>query len=159
MQRSRDVCTVAGVSKVWMQVNVRPNAVSTLTNCALCPLLAVSCGDAGLGFLYAVSSPRMDYKWLRGVITWRLPYQPTHPSVCLSVCPSVRPSVHPSIHPSIHPSTYLPILDRAATVIYWQCFFNNYFNIIFLFMITFPVWSSFLLYRKYRLIIMLYFLS
>jgi hypothetical protein len=28
MQRSREACTVTGVSKVWMQVNVRPNAVS-----------------------------------------------------------------------------------------------------------------------------------
>jgi hypothetical protein len=30
MKLSRDACTVAGVSKVWMHVNVRPNAVSTL---------------------------------------------------------------------------------------------------------------------------------
>jgi hypothetical protein len=55
------LCTAAGVSNVWMQVNVRPNAVSTL-NCALCPLLAVSCGDAGLGlFTLTVSSPRMGF--------------------------------------------------------------------------------------------------
>jgi hypothetical protein len=33
------------------------------TNCALCPLLAVSCGDAGLTlFTLTVSSPRMDYR-------------------------------------------------------------------------------------------------
>jgi hypothetical protein len=32
------------------------------TNCALCPLLSVSCGDAGLAlFTLTVSSPRMDY--------------------------------------------------------------------------------------------------
>jgi hypothetical protein len=32
------------------------------TNCALCPLLAVSCGDAGVAlFTLTVSSPRMDY--------------------------------------------------------------------------------------------------
>jgi hypothetical protein len=44
-----------------MQVNVRPNAASTL-NCALCPLLAVSCGDAGLAlFTMTLSSLRMDY--------------------------------------------------------------------------------------------------
>jgi hypothetical protein len=31
------------------------------TNCALCPLLAVSCGDAGIAlFTLTVSSPRMD---------------------------------------------------------------------------------------------------
>jgi hypothetical protein len=31
------------------------------SNCALCPLLAVSCGDTGLGlFTLTVSSPRMD---------------------------------------------------------------------------------------------------
>jgi hypothetical protein len=34
------------------------------TNCALCPLLAVSCGDTGLGlFTLTVSSPRMDYTY------------------------------------------------------------------------------------------------
>jgi hypothetical protein len=56
------VCTVVGVSEVWMQVNVRPNAVSTLkylralsTPC--CQLLR-----SGTCFVYAVSSPRMDYK-------------------------------------------------------------------------------------------------
>jgi hypothetical protein len=60
MQRSRVGCTVAGVSKVWMQVNMRPNAVST-PNCVLCPRLAVSCGDTGRGlFTLTVSSPRMD---------------------------------------------------------------------------------------------------
>jgi hypothetical protein len=33
------------------------------TNCALCPLLAVSCGDAGLDlFTLSLSSPRMDYR-------------------------------------------------------------------------------------------------
>jgi hypothetical protein len=33
----------------------------TCTICALCPLLAVSCGDTGLGlFTLTVSSPRMD---------------------------------------------------------------------------------------------------
>jgi hypothetical protein len=32
------------------------------TNCALCPLLAVSCGDAGLALItLTVSSPRMDF--------------------------------------------------------------------------------------------------
>jgi hypothetical protein len=42
---------------------VRPNAVSTL-NCTLCPLLAVSCGDAGLAlFTLTLSSPRMDYSF------------------------------------------------------------------------------------------------
>jgi hypothetical protein len=38
------------------------------TNCALCPLLAVSCGDTGLGlFTLTVSSPRMDciVQWQR----------------------------------------------------------------------------------------------
>jgi hypothetical protein len=46
-----------------MHVNVRPNAMSTL-NCVLCPLLAVSCGDAGLAlFTLTVSAPQMDYSW------------------------------------------------------------------------------------------------
>jgi hypothetical protein len=36
------------------------------TNCALCPLLAVSCGDTGLGLLtLTVSSPRMDFSYMR----------------------------------------------------------------------------------------------
>jgi hypothetical protein len=36
------------------------------TNCALCLLLAVSCGDTGLGlFMLTVSSPRMDCKFCR----------------------------------------------------------------------------------------------
>jgi hypothetical protein len=34
------------------------------TNCALCPLLAVTCGEAGLAlFTMTLSSPRMDYRW------------------------------------------------------------------------------------------------
>jgi hypothetical protein len=33
------------------------------SNCALCPLLAVTCGDTGLAlFTLTVSSPRMDYR-------------------------------------------------------------------------------------------------
>jgi hypothetical protein len=36
------------------------------TTCALCPLLAVSCGDTGLGlFTLTVSSPRMDCSYAR----------------------------------------------------------------------------------------------
>jgi hypothetical protein len=36
------------------------------SNCALCPLLAVSCGDAGFAlFTLTVSSPRMDYSKVR----------------------------------------------------------------------------------------------
>jgi hypothetical protein len=66
MQRSLDGCTVAGVAKVWMQW-------VPWTNCALCPLLAVSCDDTGLGlFTLTVSSPRMDCRPL-GYRDWQRP--------------------------------------------------------------------------------------
>jgi hypothetical protein len=41
------------------------------TNCALCPLLAVSCGDARLGlFTLTVSSPRMDCNSVQSGPSW-----------------------------------------------------------------------------------------
>jgi hypothetical protein len=59
MQWSRDACIVAGVSSRLTCVRMQ---WVQWTNCALCPLLAVSCGDAGLAlFTLTVSSPRMDY--------------------------------------------------------------------------------------------------
>jgi hypothetical protein len=54
----------------------------TWTNCALCPLLAVSCGDTGLGLLtLTVSSPRMD---CRLNCTWTFTFTP--PSTFMARC-------------------------------------------------------------------------
>jgi hypothetical protein len=43
------------------------------TNCALCPLLAVSCGDTGLGlFTLTVWSPRIDCRFWRRTLLYRV---------------------------------------------------------------------------------------
>jgi hypothetical protein len=116
------------------------------TNCALCPLLAVICGDTGLGlFTLTVSSPRMDcsaqfknarsYAFTPPYITWHctcrdnltftfhscvrlMSYSFASATLSVTVVRSVRDAcMYASLHSDAR--LYLPTPDACSSLRKW----------------------------------------